>query len=345
MTDQPRVLHVLPHPGGGGEHYVDVLSTSGSYRSTQVFLSTSATPRSLTAVAAIVANIRATRHDLVHVHGEVAGGLSLPALAAKPSILTLHGLHLVQRLEGSRQKLAVRNLKMIISAASRTVCVSEAERELVKHYAMPKGKLVLIPNGVPAPDPGSTQQRAAARSALGLDANDAAALFLASLDDHKEPLLAIRAALAAAPGRLVLIVAGDGPLRGEAERLADGDARVRIVGHRADVRQLLAGADFLVLPSRREGLSYAVLEAMAAGLPVVASDIPPNVEAIGDGGILVASGRVTGFTEAFEQLANDPDRRTALGERARSRVMSRFSEASMVRSTLNLYASVLSEHR
>src|SRR5580765_7689186 len=99
------VLHVLPHPGGGGETYVNTLSEMDGYRFERTFLAPSARAadalRSLPR-SGIAVQLDARKHDVVHVHGEVAGAICLPSLALRPSVVTLHGLHLLRRVTGIR---------------------------------------------------------------------------------------------------------------------------------------------------------------------------------------------------------------------------------------------------
>jgi glycosyltransferase involved in cell wall biosynthesis len=150
------------------------------------------------------------------------------------------------------------------------------------------------------------------------------ALYLGQLEPRKRPLEAVAAAeRAAAAAPLVLLVAGDGPLAEEVAGHA-GPA-VRALGFRRDPERLLAAADILVMPSEREGLSLAVLEAMAAGLAPVVSDGPGNPEAVGDAGVVVPVGDVAALASALERLAGDPEERTRLGAAARARAEAEFS--------------------
>jgi glycosyltransferase involved in cell wall biosynthesis len=135
-----------------------------------------------------------------------------------------------------------------------------------------------------------------------------------------------------------LLMAGAGPLAPAIE--AEASEAVELLGHRDGVESLLAAADVFTLPSRREGLSYALLEAMGRGLAVVASDVPGNSETVGDAGVLVRAGDVAGFTEAFARLAGDPSERDRLGAMARERVATRFAAARMIAETSALYDQV-----
>lgn len=347
------VVHVLPHPGGGGETYVDALERMGGYQFERRYIASDPTVRrpDRLAAAALRRNLDARGHDLLHVHGEVAGTICLPSIAGHPSVLTLHGLHLLRRMDGARWRVAKANLRLIVRAATRTICVSEAEHADVFGCvsASARERLVVIPNGVdlpPLPDP---EERAAARAELGLLPSALVGVFVGSLDGHKAPLVPASAvidlALSGAP--IVLLVAGDGLLRPELERLAAGSGgdALRVLGHRSDVRQVMASADFFVLPSHREGLSFSLLEAMSLGLVPVVSDAPGNPEAVGDAGIVVLGGDAEGFTAAFRGLLDDNAARLALGRRARERVEQHFQAGEMVRKTREVYDDVAGTRR
>lgn len=142
--------------------------------------------------------------------------------------------------------------------------------------------------------------------------------------------------------RLAFAWVGDGPLRPRAERLARlvGDGRVHVLGEHRDVAPLLDAADLLVHPSRAEGLPLVVLEAMAKGLPVIASPVGGIPEALGDAGVLLPeTGDPTfrqGLAEALNALALDEPRRHSLGQCARARAGREFTESRMVGEWLDL---------
>jgi glycosyltransferase involved in cell wall biosynthesis len=317
------VLHVLPHPGGGGETYVAALSRMEGYRGERVTL------------AQVPGRLGG--HALIHVHGEVAAGLCLPLLALRPAVVTLHGLHLLRRLDGALRRLAAMNLRLVVGAARRTICVSQAEMtDLVGALgAEAASRAVVILNGVEPARPVDATEKAAARARLSIPADAIVAAFVGALDEVKDPLTAARAARQAG---ICLLLAGDGPLRAEVEA-AGGAARV--LGRLDDVRPALAAADFFVLPSRREGLSFALLEAMALGLAPVVSDAPGNPEAIGSAGIVAPRGDVAGFAAAFARLRDDAGRRAALGAQARERALQSFGAERMLRETRQVYDEVL----
>ena len=334
------VLHVLPHMGGGGETYVDVLAAMDGYRFRRVHI-TAQRKAPVGEVASGLVNVaRSLRgHDLMHVHGEATAGLFLPLLAARPSVVTLHGLHLLRRSAGRRRRIAALTVRAVVHAAARTICVSNAERDelasVVGQSALKR--IIVIHNGARVAPKATEAERTAVRTELELDPTHPLAIWVGSLDERRDPVTAARAALAT---QTQLLFVGDGPLRAETERAARPP--VRVLGQRDDIPRLLAASDFFVLISEREGLSFALLEAMAHGLPAIVSDAPENLEAIGDTGVAVPYGDEEALVHAFGRLAAGPGERTALGASARLRIAESFAADVMVERTRSIYDEVLS---
>ena len=333
------VLHVLPHPGGGGETYVDLLDAMPGYRFERMYLAPSPTPSLRELSRGVIDALRRGRgRDLLHVHGEVAAGHCLPLLATQPSVVTLHGLNLTRRLSGLRRRAAVLNLRAIVRAADATICVSEAEHASVVAMARSAARsAVVVHNGVHLPNPAIELGRAETRERLGIAQSEPLGVWVGSLHAHKDPLAMVSAAERAS---VTMLLVGDGPLRPQVEKSAR--RCVRLLGHRDDVPRLLAAADFFALTSRHEGLALSLLEAMAHGLPVVVTDLPENVEAIGDAGVAVPIGDEAALAAALLRLATSEEERVALGGRAHRRVAERFSAARMIERTRVLYDEVLS---
>ncbi len=330
-----RVLHILPHRGGGAETYIDTLERLERFEHARAPLAAGPSP----SAAAVSIPLRwprvaraARRADLVHVHGDVTAILALALLRGRPAVFTTHGLHLLRRSEGARRAAVARALRAAVGAADATLCTSRAERDELAMLLGPRlaPRLTVVHNGIELPPPVAPAARAATRAALGLAADDVAALFLGELSARKGVLTAVAAARAAAArgAPIVLLVAGDGPQAPEVAALAC-DA-VRPLGHRRDAAALLAAADIFVAPSTREGLSFAVLEAMAQGLALVVSDGAGNPEAVGDAGIVVPAGDVDRWARALEALAGDRAERERVGSAAAERAATQFSVQAML---------------
>lgn len=143
------------------------------------------------------------------------------------------------------------------------------------------------------------------------------------------------------------LVIGDGPHRWRLEKFRDQVEirdRVHFLGERPDAREIISCLDCFWLASEYEGQSNAIMEAMAAKVPVVASDIPGNRDLVVDGqtGFLVAMGDRAAFAQKTEQLLNDPKLARQLGENARSRMETEFSISDMVRRHAEYYEQLLS---
>ncbi|CAN5273964.1 N/A [soil metagenome] len=340
MTKRERVvLPVLPHVGGGGDTYVDVLGAMAGYRLERIYIAPNRKPGVGEVMSRVFELRRVLRsYDLLHVHGEGAAAMFLPFLAARRSVATLHGLHLVRRETGIRRGAAAVNLRAIVRAASRTICVSHAEREelaaIVGQGAM--DRTVVVHNGARITAPAGAAERSAVRRELGIDDSTPVGIWVGSLDERRDPLAVVRAAERTSTP---VVFVGDGPLRADVERVAG--AGVRVLGQRQDVPRLLGAADFFVLMSEREGFSFAILEAMAHGLPALVAAVPENVEAVADSGLAGPYGDERAIAAALQKLGGDPAIRAELGARARRRVLDLFSAEEMIARTRAVYDDVL----
>jgi L-malate glycosyltransferase len=213
---------------------------------------------------------------------------------------------------------------------------------------LPAQRVAVIRNGI---EPGSRPPlaaRLAARSSLGL-APDALVVVTAGRLDPVKDLPALIDALAIvrrgqSAARLVII--GDGPERARLEQQAATlglTSAVSFAGYRGDVRQLLAAADVYANSSIHEGISLTILEAMAAGLPVVATRVGGTPEVVLDPetGVLVPVRSPAALAAALDNLLHTPGRRRAMGDAARVRVINHFSIDTMVTRYLEAYHSSL----
>ena len=223
---------------------------------------------------------------------------------------------------------AVRESRCIISNSSG------GKNFLVNTYGIPARDIHLIYNGIALPSP--LHRRNTWREQLGLAPDDPAACMVANLSNYKDHGTLVRAwrkVVAARPGgfRPVLLLAGrfDGAerhLQELASELEIGDS-VRFLGPVADVSGLLAAVDLFVYSSKSEGIPNAVLEAMAAGLPVIGSDIPGIREAVGPegAGLLVPAGDSAEMAAGILALLGDTGLRNRHGTVMRERVEREFS--------------------
>ncbi|MBC6948430.1 glycosyltransferase family 1 protein, partial [candidate division KSB1 bacterium] len=202
------------------------------------------------------------------------------------------------------------------------------------------------PNRLGLPD---AERRLQARQRLQLAEQDEVIVNVGSHEYQKgqKYLLEAFAALSSAHPRLVLLVAGrHGNLTSELENLKNHlglNGQVRFLGHRQDVAEILAAADLFVFPSLYEGLPGAVLEAMALGLPIVASDIAPVREVVEENrnAVLVPPASSSGLAEAIAKLLADRGKALAYGRHSRKIFETRFTLQQSASRMIELYHQVV----
>jgi glycosyltransferase involved in cell wall biosynthesis len=286
--------------------------------------------------------VREQRFDLVHAHIYASAAASALATVGTgvPLVVTEH-------TEGAWQGRHARLLSRLIYRRARSVIAvsSPIRGRLLERDGVPPEKISFIPNAVISASgrkPGTTSTLPDERREGPLVG------VVARLQPEKGVANFLKAAArvsAACPAARFLVV-GDGPLREELLRLADRlglRERVRFLGHRADARELVGLLDVLVVPSLTEGTPLIVLEAMAAGVPLVASAVGGVTDQVRHGkeGLLIPPGDATALGDALLELLQDPDRAHRLGEAGRRRADSVFSHAAMVRKIEGVYHAAL----
>ena len=231
-------------------------------------------------------------------------------------------------------------------AMAAVIVVSRGVRDAVLRIGVEPERVCLIFDGVDADGLALVSEgRVAARAELGLDDATLCGVTTASLHERKGIDVLIQALgtlEAVGDTRLVWICAGEGPERAALQRAAQAlpaHVEVRFPGQVPDVRPLLAAADLFALPSRKEGLGVALLEAMAVGLPVVASGVGGIMDAVEPdvSGLLVRPADAGALATAIDRLRQDAQLRQRLGGAASTRVQQRFSVRDMCIQTEQLY--------
>lgn len=240
-------------------------------------------------------------------------------------------------------------LKRIVLGRSAAVIANSraGARSTARRTGRPDALFTTIANGVDLPAPMTHGERAAVRLALGVPDGRTMGLFVGRLVAVKNlPCLIGALATLAPTERPWIALAGDGPLRMPTERLATASGVANdlcLLGERTDVAHLMQAADFLVLPSHFEGLSNALLEAMAAGCPVIASAVGGTPELIDDGctGLLFPAGNVDALAAAMVRLSRDSTLRSRLAQAARQSVEQNHSQAALAAATSAVYERCL----
>ena len=245
------------------------------------------------------------------------------------------GLPLSRRRE-TMVRVIARRLDLVV-----TVTADQAGIWTARGY--PPQRIAVVDNGVQTPT--VTDSRAVIRAELGVPGTAVAAVLVASMRPEKRIADFVTAVLRARDQHpeLVGIVVGDGPDRPAIEHAAAQNPAIRLLGHRDDVSRILKAADVFVLASEYEAAPMAILEAMAAGLPIISTAVGgiPDMVQHGVSGLLVAPRAPHELASALAQLAGDVELRRALGEAGGLRHRERWSAKLMI----DRYAAILAGER
>jgi len=290
------------------------------------------------ALLSVSALIRETKPDVVHTHTSKAGLIGRLAawFTGTPVVFTAHTWSFDEGVPFLRRCLAIPSEKLAAAIGGKIITVSEANtRKALENQITSRKNLVCVWNGVPD---------SALRANPG-SGDPITLITIARLVPQKDHELLLKA-MAGIEGNWRLEIAGDGPLRPGLEALSHSlklTDRVKFLGERGDIPQLLSEADVFVLASKWEGLPISILEAMRAGLPVIATDVGGVVEAVEDG--------VTGFTMPardesalrcrIQELISDRGLMSRMGRLARLRFELDFRIQTTVRKNIQVYEEVL----
>lgn len=299
--------------------------------------------------------LRTGRGQIYHAHDTgAAGWLAVAArylLGGRCLVKLRTGRGPYERSLGST--LARWQLLTLLRLADRVVVVNREVESFVLELGIPPGRVVCIPNGVDPLRfyPASAQVKLAARRKLGLPAGELLALYVGRLEYMKGVDLLVQA-WAALPagvqGQARLLLVGDGPERLRLERQAAQagvTGRVLFLGEQAEVETYYQAADLFVLPSRTEGLSNAMMEAMASGLPVLATRVGGARDLLVHecNGLLCEPEDSAALSMELSRLICDPHLRQAFGGRARSSALDYASLPVVVERLQGVYRRLLAE--
>ncbi|CAN5268441.1 glycosyltransferase family 4 protein [soil metagenome] len=272
------------------------------------------------------------------VSAHVVGHLASRRVRA-PHVAAIHGIPEPPMSE--RQKMILRVLAPKVAAST---AVTKSQLAFLAALGFRRDAMCIIPNGVAALP--ARRPQSEVRAELEIGERDFLALLLASLRPEKRGEHFVEAIARAnrEDPRIRGIVAGGGPDLGRVRsRCAETGSVVIALGPRADVADLIQASDAVCLTSDAEALPLSLLDAMALGRPVVATDVGGVRDAVveGETGFVVAPGDVTGFAAAVVKLAADPGAASRLGEAGRLRHRDRFTVERMVRAHLDLFEQLV----
>ena len=294
--------------------------------------------------AALNRVFREFRPDVVHTHMAVQRYV-FPVLLRHRSVVAIHTMHNLAQHETDAlgrlvHRLAFRNQVLPIG-------ISQEVSASVKRIYGLECKAI-IPNCIPVENyRHNPEDRLQWRQQNGLSPEAVVFTCVGRLEPQKNPLLLLEAFAELKDARAHLVLSGDGSLRERIEAYVERHQlgkRVHLIGKQNNVPSILAASDIFALSSNWEGNPLAVMEAMAAGLPVIATEVGgvPELVQSGEQGWLVPAGDRLGFTAAMKNLLEDAETRQAMGRAAQTRAMREFRVERMVEGYANLYREMVS---
>ncbi len=305
---------------------------------------------SLSSLTGVVRLLREGRYDILHTHGGTAGFWGRCASMLVPGsarVHTYHGLHSIHRAERLRGRLYLWIDRLLARATDHTICVAESDLAAAKsHGLVVDGRASVVRNGIELDRFRNKQQRGTLRASLKLGRRDYVVGSIGRLDVQKGYVYLLEAVplvLRVAPQALFMLV-GDGPLREELEARALSlgiSSRVWFAGARDDPERMLAAMDLFVLPSLWEGLPLVILEALAAGKPIVATRTTGTEELVRDGreAVLVPPRDSVALAEAILRLIRSSRLRRELVQNGSRHVRKGFTAERMVGEIIDVYAA------
>ncbi len=297
------------------------------------------------AVPRTIAAVRAFGAEVVHTHLKHADlvGAAAGWVLGLPVVSTLHVVEDAPAGVVARYKRAL-GLVVRRRFAARTIAVSTFQREWYRQLAGSDDDLVVLPNGVA--DPGATDPaaRTRLRSELGVTNGRPLIVSAALMRPEKGHHLLLDAVSLLSSGAPVVALAGDGPLRADLEARVAADPvlphRVRFLGYRDDVPALLGAADLVLHTSHADALPTTLMQALAVGVPVVATDVGGIPDIIDSATGVLVPPEPAAVAAAVARLLQDGDLRRQLGTAGRSRFLEHFEANRWAVRLRAVYASV-----
>jgi len=285
--------------------------------------------------------IREIKPDLIHAHSSKAGLIARVAgwISKVPVVFTAHGWGFSLGNPYNRRLITLLSEKLAAPLGKKIICVSESERQLALSLGVgSKNSLVTVRNGI-----------GKIRVSLADPARSPARLIMvARFNEQKDQATLLKAIAQLNDHSIHLDLVGSGHSWESCKDLAKSlgiEDQVSFLGDRADVPQLLAQSQIFILCTHYEGLPISILEAMRAGLPVIATKvngIPEEVEH-GKTGLLVPDKDVKEVAKALSTLIESPDLRQQMGEAGRQKFLEEFTIERMIDETRTVYEQVLKQ--
>jgi len=317
--------------------------------------------RDMWAILKLAGIFRRNRYDLVHAHTPKAGLLGMIAArlaSVRCRVYTCHGLP-AESESGLKRQLLIWAERVSCASANQVLAVSQSLLNLLRRYRIcSEKKLTILANGTAC---GVDLNRfsltrelieagRAVRRNHSISTDETVIGFIGRLVPDKGIHILVESfvRLCESNPNLRLLIIGDfephrGRLLDKTTEALSNHPRIVRIGFTHQIEPYYAAMDMLVLPTRREGFPYTLLEAAAMGLPVVATEVTGCVDAVLEGGtgLLVPPEDVTALTDAMKKLVASPQLRRQMGQEGRKRVEEKFTSQRLLDAHVQLYRGML----
>jgi glycosyltransferase involved in cell wall biosynthesis len=291
------------------------------------------------AVKECIAIIHKIKPDIIHAHSSKAGVIARIAgwITKIPTVYTAHGWGFTPGTPKLRRTIALIAEKLLASLSSKLICVSESDQQLAKSCGVGNdNSLAVVQNGI----------KNIAVSTPTLEQQPPRLIMVARFNEQKDQVTLLKAIEKIKNYDFHLDLVGSGISLTSCKALAKSlgiSDKVSFLGDRRDVPNLLARSQIFILSTHYEGLPISILEAMRAGLPVVATSVNGIPEEIDDGktGLLVPRQNVEILADALSKLIQSPKIRKQMGEASRDKFLQEFTLERMIKQTRAIYDEIL----
>lgn len=289
--------------------------------------------------------IRSEKPDIVHCHSSKAGIIGrIAAWIAGVSVImfTAHGWAFTEGVSKTNKAVYKFIEKYAAVITTKIIAVSDYDYMLAERYSVAgKDKMALVKNGIDFNRIDNDDLKKSYRKWLDIEDSKKVVTMVSRLSAPKNPKSFLKLAqLNDNPNNIFLLVGG-GPLMSEMQAYVENNniQNVRLMGDRNDIERILAVSDIFCFFSNYEGLPLAVIEAMAAGLPVIANPVGGMPELVKDGvnGYLVDKGDITAANDKLQLLMKDHIQRINMGSESRKMFLESFTASRMVKETEDIY--------
>lgn len=289
--------------------------------------------------------IKSEKPDIVHCHSSKAGIIGRIAawIAGVPIIMfTAHGWAFTEGVNFTSRTVYKFIEKCVANITTKIIAVSDFDHRLAERYNVAvKDKMALIKNGIDFNQTGSDDFKKLYRKEFDIEDSKKVVTMVSRLSSPKDPVSFLKLAKLNYNSDIVFLLVGGGPLMSEMQAYVENNKirNVRLMGNRNNVERILSVSDIFCFFSNYEGLPLAVIEAMAASLPIIANPVGGVPELVKDGvnGYLVDKDNISAVNDKLQSLIKDRIQREKMGRESRKIYLEFFTASRMVKETEDIY--------